>query len=179
MAKGSTMDWTICKGVRHLPAEQKLDASVTSIPIQDPRSRKCTPVHTDCDRLDYRTPQESRLWHHPNHCGSQVQPGRDIPPLLHHHHQTSNRTVVLPTCVPLVQTTPKTHIQQRPKVHIPFWKGVSKRARHHLEPVNGVSPSNQWTHRKEESMGGAILTSDHNQLGGLGHNVTPRHAGTQ
>ncbi len=58
-------------------------------------------------------------------------------------------------------------------------EGVSKRAGHHMEPLNGIPSLNGWTYGKEESVGGAILMPGHDQSRGLVHNATPCHIGTQ
>src|SRR6266853_1745552 len=120
MAKGSTMDQTICKRLCHLSIEQEPDTPPMHTSIQNPSPGECAPVYANCNGPNYRTTHTLRLRCNLNHHGSRVQLGHYISPLPHHYHQTPDRAIVLPTCIPLVQVTPLAHIQQRSEVHIPL-----------------------------------------------------------
>jgi len=150
------LDRPIHQGVRNLSTEQKLHTRNKNPTIQDHRSRKCTPFHTDSPRSDYRTAQISGIRRNINYCGPRLLTGRHLPPLQRHDHRPPDRAIILQTCLPLVRPTQQSNIRSRPSFYEPLRMCPGQRTGYYVEHVNSTTPPNGWTNRAKESMGRTI-----------------------
>jgi len=61
----------------------------------------------------------------------------------------------------MVRNPTKDHQRQGPPIHISLRTRINQRLGNQPEPVNGISPSNRWPIRTNESMGRTISTPYH------------------
>ncbi len=82
--------------------------------------------------------------------------GSIVPPLPEDDHGTENCAALLQASIPLVWPSEMPDLQLRPTLHITLWPCAGKGARHYMEPVYSVSPSDQQIDRMEEPVGRTV-----------------------
>ena len=170
---------TIHQRMHHLSTKQEPHTPTPNPTIQNTSTRQCTTIHTDCNGPHHRTTQKQGIRQYPYNSQPRMHLRRNIPTLHYEHHQTPNCAVILPTRVPLVWTPPENNHRLRPPIHITFRQSPRKRTGNYVEPYNSLSPPNQWTIRKEESMGRTIPLPHRHQSRRLGSGPSPGHVSTQ
>jgi len=139
-----------------VPTKQKPHARNKNPTLQNHRARKRSPVHTDHDGLDHRTTLIAGIRCNIDYCGPWVLARGHLLALQDNDHQTPNRPIVLRTRIPLVRTTHKGNIRQRPLFYESLRTHSGQGTRHYVEHVNGVSPPNRWTDGTQEPMARTI-----------------------
>jgi hypothetical protein len=156
LALTKSLDRTIHQGVRNLSTEQKPHTRNKNPTIQNHRSRKCAPFHTDSPGSDHRTAQISGIRRNINYCRPWVLAGRRLPPLQRHDHRPPDCAIILQIRLPLVRPSQQSDIRQRPSFYKPLRTCLGQRTGHYVEHVNSTTPPNGWTDGAKEPMGGAI-----------------------
>jgi len=156
LAITASLDWSIYQGMYNLPTEQKHHTCNKDSALQNHRPRKCTPIHTDSDGSDHRTPLIVGIWCHTNYSRPWMLTRSCLPTLQCHDHRPPNCAIILQTHIPLVWTTCKGNIRQRPSIHKSFWKGPSQGTQNYMEHVNGIPPLNRRADRVQEPMARTI-----------------------
>src|SRR6266851_7203364 len=95
VAFGKSLDCSIHQGVRNLPTKQEPHTHNKNSTLQNHRTRKHAPFHTDSNGSDHRTPKVARVRRHTNNSRSWVLKRGYIPAMQHHNHRTPNHAIIL------------------------------------------------------------------------------------
>ncbi len=179
LARWTSVDQTIRKGVHDLPAEQKHHTPNEGPSLQDHGTQQHASLHPSSHGPDHRITQEPRLQQHPNHRRSQVLTGGHLPTLSESNYGTTNCAALLQTSLPLVQAPQTLDIGPRPPLYIPLWPSAGQRTWYHVESINSISPSDRRTNRAKEPMGRTVPMACIHQSEQLVHNAPTGHLSTQ
>src|SRR5580692_9024915 len=103
-----------------------------------------------------------------------------LPSLQNDHHRRRNRPSLPTTPIPLVRYTSKSDLGLRPPLHIQLRKSPHPKAQGHPKHKYRVPPTDRWTDRTKESMGGAVPPLVHlRETRQLGAMAPPRYIRTQ
>jgi hypothetical protein len=142
--------------MRNLPTKQKLHARNKDPTLQNHRARERSPFHTDRNGLDHRTTLIAGIRRNIDYCGPWMLTRGYLSTLQNNDHRTPNHPIVLQTHIPLVRTTHKGNIRQRPPFYESLWTRSGQRTGHYVEHVDGVPPTNGWANRAQEPVAETI-----------------------
>jgi len=142
--------------MRNLPTKQKPHTRNKNPTLQNHHARERSPFHTDRNGFDHRTTLITGIRCNIDYCGPQMLTRGYLPTLQDNDHRTPNRPIVLRTCIPLVRTTHKGNIRQRPSFHESLRTRSGQRTRHYVEYVNGILTANRRADRAQEPVARTI-----------------------
>jgi hypothetical protein len=157
------MDRTICERMCKMPTKQEPHEAGKDTPLPNPHTDRRPPLPNHSHGPDHPTPKQQQIRCHPHDSRPQMHEGSHIPSLQNNHHRTRSSKTVLRQHLPMVWPTQQDHIRQGPPIHIPLCKSPHPTTRDQTKHVFSVPPPDRRTIRANQSMGGTISQSDHQQ----------------
>ena len=157
------MDSRLRKRVRNMSTEQEPHNTQENPSLSHLGPRESYTVHTRRNGPHHWTSQEWRIRRHPHYRRPWMLTRSPFPTMHHGDHRRWNSQTILRPPVQMVRTPHAHHQRQRPTIYLTLRQSTHKELRDTAESVHGVSPSNGWPIRKEESMGRTIPPTNRDQ----------------
>ncbi len=152
------MDSRLRQGLCNLPTKQNYHSLEKDTPLPYHNKRRNSPLSTNCDGPNHRTPTASRIQCYTNYSRPWMLPCSHLPTMFRHDHRPWNRPTILRLCLLMVRATHKNDKRPRSQVHLSVWQSAHGKPQHPAKPIYGIPPPDRWTLRTKEPMGGTIPT---------------------